>query len=97
MFSELISYANALESCWRRHTELDYFFREDVDEVVVFGRMDDAKLDLKKTGKIKYFCQFKTRLKAYPESFSLKGRSPTYDESCQTTANVQAFLIEYIE
>lgn len=47
MLSELRASESARESCWRRHTELDYFFHEDVGLVVVFGRMDDAKLDLK--------------------------------------------------
>lgn len=98
MFSELISYASALGSCWRRHTELDYFFREDVDEVVVFGRMDDAKLDLKRRKIVinSTWSQL-NRLEAYPKSFSLKGRILACDGLCQTAVSALACLTEYID
>lgn len=43
----MISYESA-HDCWRpRYIEMDHFVREDVDLVVIFGRMDDAKLGLK--------------------------------------------------
>lgn len=43
----MISYESA-HDCWRpKYIEIDHFVHEDVDLVVIFGRMGDAKLGLK--------------------------------------------------
>ena len=46
LFSELRGYEIAHGNCLRTGTGLDYFSREDVGVVVVFGRMDGARLRL---------------------------------------------------
>lgn len=46
-FNVMTNYENA-HDCWRpKYIETDRFVHEDVDLVVIFGRMDAAKLDLK--------------------------------------------------
>lgn len=47
-FNEVINCVNARDYLKLKYIEMDHFVHEDVDLAVIFGRMDDAKLDLKK-------------------------------------------------